>query len=76
MISYEPLWTTLKNKDITQYKLINKYHVSAGQLSRLRKNNYISTHTIDILCEILNCRVEDVLRYIPNSDIEIDKDLK
>ena len=76
MISYEPLWTTLKNKDITQYQLINKYHVSAGQLSRLRKNNYISTHTIDILCEILNCRVEDVLRYIPSSDIEIDKDLK
>lgn len=76
MISYEPLWTTLKNKDITQYQLINKYHVSAGQLSRLRKNNYISTHTIDILCEILNCRVENVLRYIPNSDIEIDKDLK
>lgn len=76
MISYEPLWTMLKNKDITQYQLINKYHVSAGQLSRLRKNNYISTHTIDILCEILNCRVEDVLRYIPNSDIEIDKDLK
>ena len=76
MISYEPLWTTLKNRKVTQYQLINKYHVSAGQLSRLRKNNYISTDTIDILCEILNCKVEDVLLYIPNSDIEIDKDLK
>ena len=76
MISYEPLWATLKDREVTQYQLINKYHVSAGQLSRLRKNNYISTHTIDVLCEILNCKVEDVLLYIPNSDIEIDKDLK
>ena len=76
IISYAPLWITLKNKDITQYQLINKYHVSAGQLSRLRKNNYISTHTIDILCEILNCRVEDILLYIPDSDNKIDKDLK
>lgn len=76
MISYEPLWTTLKTKDISQYQLINKYHVSAGQLSRLRKNNYVSTHTIDILCEILNCRVEDILLYLPNSSTEIDKESK
>ena len=68
MISYEPLWTTLKNKDITQYQLINKYHVSAGQLSRLRKNNYISTHTIDILCEILQCSVEEIMVYIPSHE--------
>ncbi len=72
MISYEPLWATLKDREVTQYQLINKYHVSAGQLSRLRKNNYISTHTIDILCEILNCKVEDILMYIPSSELKID----
>ncbi|MGN1142455.1 MAG: helix-turn-helix domain-containing protein [Oliverpabstia sp.] len=72
MISYEPLWATLKDREVTQYQLINKYHVSAGQLSRLRKNNYVSTHTIDILCEILNCKVEDILMYIPNSELKID----
>ena len=65
MISYEPLWNTLKSREITQYQLINKYHISAGQLSRLRKNNYISTHTVDVLCEILNCKVEDILLHIP-----------
>ena len=71
MISYEPLRATLKDREVTQYQLINKYHVSAGQLSRLRKNNYISTHTIDVLCEILNCKVEDILMYIPNNENNI-----
>ena len=53
MISYKPLWDTLKNKEVTQYQLIHSYGISAGQLSRLRANNNISTHTVDILCEIL-----------------------
>lgn len=64
MISYEPLWNTLKEKGITQYQLINLYHISAGQLSRLRANNNISTHTIDTLCTILDCDVQDIMVHI------------
>lgn len=64
LISYEKLWQTMKEKGITQYALIKKYHVSAGQLSRLRNNSYVSTHTIDMLCNILNCEVEDIMTYI------------
>ena len=41
MISYEPLWNTLKLKKISQYQLINKYGISAGQLSQLRANNHV-----------------------------------
>ncbi|MDD6405046.1 MAG: helix-turn-helix transcriptional regulator [Clostridiales bacterium] len=63
MISYEPLWKTLKEKGITQYQLINTYKISAGQLSRLRSNNHVSTHTLDRLCEILDCNLEDVATY-------------
>lgn len=63
MISYEPLWTTLKKKNISQYQLIKKYNVSAGQLSRLRANQNVSTHTINILCEILDCKVEEIMIY-------------
>ena len=65
MISYSPLWNTLKEREITQYQLINKYKVSAGQLSRLRANKNVSTHTIDFLCEILECKVEEIMVYIP-----------
>lgn len=63
MISYEPLWATMKQKGITQYQLINEYHVSAGQLSRLRANNNVSTHTLNRLCEILDCALGDIAVY-------------
>lgn len=63
MISYEKLWLTMKKKKITQYTLIKDYHVSAGQLSRLRKNSYVSTHTIEMLCDILDCNVEDIMTF-------------
>lgn len=63
MISYEPFWETLKNKGITQYQLINSYGISAGQLSRMRANHHVSTHTIDILCKILDVNVADIMTY-------------
>lgn len=64
MISYEPFWKTLKDKGISQYQLINVHNVSAGQLSRMRAKENISTHTINMLCEILDCKVEDILVYV------------
>ncbi len=67
MISYEPFWKTLKKKNITQYQLINTYGISAGQLSRMRANNHISTHTIDNLCDILECEISDIAEYKKNN---------
>ncbi len=64
MISYDPLWKTMKEKGITQYSLIKNFHFSAGQLSRLRNNSHVSTHTIDLLCNILNCNIEDIAMHI------------
>ena len=66
MIVYDKLWSTMKKKQVSQYALINTYHVSAGQLSRLRANAYVSTHTLDILCGILDCSIEDIITYIPD----------
>ena len=66
MIKYDVLWKTMKSKDMTQYKLINEYGFSAGQLSRLRANAPISSHTVDMLCSILDCKVEDIMTYYPN----------
>lgn len=63
MISYKPLWETMEKKNISQYQLIKEYGFSPGQLSRLRKNNYVSTHTIEVLCDILDCKVEDIMVY-------------
>lgn len=64
MISYEPLYRTMKEKGITTYTLIQKYGVSRSLLDRLKHNKPISTVTLNDLCKILCCPVEDVLLYI------------
>ena len=63
MISYEPFWETLQRRGISQYELIHKYKVFAGQLSRLRAGSNVSTNTLNALCEILDCNIEDIVCY-------------
>ncbi len=66
MIVFDKLWTALKQRGISQYKLIKEYKISSGQLDRLRKNSPVSTYTINQLCEILQCNIEDIAEYIPD----------
>ena len=68
MISYDNLWNVMKEKGVSQYTLIKKYKISPGQLTRLKRNESVSTHTIEVFCKILNCRVEDVMEYIPEEE--------
>lgn len=63
MISYKPLWETLKRKKISTYTLIQKYGISSATIDRMKKGNGISTAKIDDLCKILDCRVEDIIAY-------------
>ncbi|MGC4020002.1 MAG: helix-turn-helix transcriptional regulator [Muricomes sp.] len=63
IISYAPLWKTLKNKGITQYKLINEYHISTGTLDSLRKNKSITLNTLQDICKILKCDISDVVEF-------------
>ncbi len=64
MISFDRLWDTMKRKGISQYALIKKYKISTGQLDRLRKNENISSYTMNQLCKILDCKLEDIAEYI------------
>lgn len=64
MIVFDKLWLTMKEKDITQYKLIKEYGFSPAQITRLKRNHNINTHTISRLCEILNCNIEDICEYV------------
>lgn len=63
IISYEPLYKTLKEKNISTYKLINQYNISRSLLDRLKHDKPISTVTLNDLCTILDCKVEDVLVF-------------
>ena len=63
MISYEPFYKTLKQKNISTYKLINDYGISRSLLDRLKHNKPISTVTLNDLCNILKCKVENILLF-------------
>ena len=70
MISFEKLWNTMKEKGISLYALIKKYGVSPAQITRLKRNESVSTHTIEMFCEILDCRVEDIMEYKKNAETD------
>ena len=68
MISYEPLYQTMKEKGISTYKLINTFGISRSILDRLKHNKPISTVTLNDLCRILDCPVEKILVYIKDEN--------
>lgn len=63
IISYEPLWATLKKKGISTYALIKDYSFSKGTLDSLKQNRNISTATLNDLCNMLECDIADVIKY-------------
>lgn len=63
MIVFDKLWETMKRQGISQYRLIQEFKVSSGQLDRLRKNGNVSTYTLNQLCKILHCRLDDIAEY-------------
>lgn len=54
----------MKEKGITQYALIKTYKISPAQITRLKRNESVSTHTIDTFCKILDCNVSDIMQFI------------
>ena len=67
MIDYQPFWDTLKNSTENWYTLTHNYGVNPSTLHRLKHNLPISTVTIDLFCNILNCDVSGIIRYIPDA---------
>ena len=63
MIVFDRLWDMMRERGISQYKLIKDYGVSRGQIDRLKKNENVSTYTLSRLCGILNCKLEDIAEY-------------
>ena len=66
MISFEPFWNTLRSKELSTYILINQYGISSSTINRLRHNQPIITVTLNDLCTILRCGVNDILLFIPD----------
>lgn len=66
MMSFEPLWETMEQKGITTYKLINNYNISRGTLDNLKHDRNVTLTTVERICEILDCKVENVVVYQKN----------
>lgn len=73
MISYERLWKKLSENGITTYYLRNKCGfdcIKGGTIERLKRGQSVSTNTLESLCKILNCRIEDIVEFIPDAPDE------
>lgn len=66
MISYDPLWKTMQMRGATTYTLQVKGGVSSSTIRRLKAGESVSTNTLDALCRILDCSIQDVLEYLPD----------
>lgn len=71
MISYTVFWETLKHSGESTYTLIKNHHISSSTIDKLRRNKPLNTTTINDLCRILHCRVQDVMEYIPSDRDQI-----
>ena len=71
MIDYSPFWRTLKASNENWYTLTKKHHISDSTLHRLKHNRDISMKTINDLCRILNCSIDDIAVYVPSHKDQI-----
>jgi Predicted transcriptional regulator len=68
MISYDPLWQTMKERGATTYTLQVKGQISSSTIRRLKAGDSVSTNTLDALCKILQCDLADIVRYLPDEE--------
>lgn len=68
MMDFSPLWQTMKDKNVSCYALINKYGFSRGLLDKLKHNRNVTLQTVERLCVILDCNVQDIVIY--KKDVE------
>ena len=69
MITYDKLWQTMKDRGVTQYDLYTHHNINRSLINRLKHNQNVETYTLDRLCNILNCRIEDIMEHFPDDNL-------
>ena len=64
MISYAPFWETMEKRGAATYTLQYKGGISSSTIRRLNANESVSTNTLDALCQILDCTLDDIVTYL------------
>lgn len=68
MISYEPFWKTIADRQISTYALINRHGILHDTIQRLRSGRPITTTTLNTLCQVINCEISDIMKFIPEQN--------
>ncbi len=68
MIIFDDLWLLMKEKKVSTYYLREKAGIDSKTIRRLRANDNIETKTLNKLCNVLNCKLEDIAKYIPDNE--------
>lgn len=64
MISFKPFWKTMESQEMTQYRLIKEYGIDNKLLFKLRHNGNITVRTVERLCRILDCDINDIVEFV------------
>ena len=68
LISYEPLWETMKRQKISTYTLIKEHNISSRTINNLKHNKSITLYTVEKLCRILNCQAESIVIFTDDNN--------
>lgn len=66
MITFDKLWVTMEQRGLSTYQLREKCGIDSKTVRRLRANENMETKTLNKLCTILNCKLQDIAEYIPD----------
>ncbi|MBQ7800389.1 MAG: helix-turn-helix transcriptional regulator [Oscillospiraceae bacterium] len=64
MIIFDKLWITMKSKGVSTYQLREKCGIDSKTVRRLKANDNIETKTLNKLCSVLDCRLEDIAEFV------------
>lgn len=70
MIIFDKLWTVMKKKGVSTYRLREECGIDSKTIRRLKANDNIESKTVNKLCAALDCKVEDIMEYIPDEDMQ------
>lgn len=68
MITFNKLWNVMKEKGVSTYKLREECGIDSKTIRRLKANENMETKTLNKLCSVLDCKIEDIMEYIPDPE--------
>lgn len=64
-VTYKKLFHLMIDRDISNAELMEQAGISANIITRMKRDNYLSLDTVEKICGALNCKVDDILEFVP-----------